>query len=93
MTVIEDLTSQVDGVATVFTVIGPIEANSLAVYQQGIRMRPLVEYTETTVTTFTMVVAPEDPAGEPSDTLLAQYNDGTVQGVSEMVGHTFFPVP
>lgn len=51
-----------DGIITVFTVANAYIAGTLQVFLDGIRQIKDTDYTETTSTTFTMIVVPE--AGE-----------------------------
>ena len=54
-----DLTSQVDGQTTVFTVPSAYSANSLRVYYNGIRQESGNGFSETTSTTFTLSFTPQ----------------------------------
>ena len=53
-----NLTSQVDGETTVFTVPEPFTAGSLRVYYNGVRQVRNVTFTETNATTFTLTFTP-----------------------------------
>jgi hypothetical protein len=53
----EDLTSQVTGTETTFTVSAPFEPSTLAVYVDGIRMTADDDYTETSSTVFETTLA------------------------------------
>lgn len=55
----ESPTPTVNGVLTVFTVANPYVAGTLEVTRASLRMHPSVDFSETSETTFTMVVAPE----------------------------------
>lgn len=57
-----DLSSQIDGEKTVFTVPSSYQSNSLRVYYNGVRQESGNGYSETTSTTFTTVFTPQ--AGE-----------------------------
>lgn len=46
MTLTEDLTSQVDGVKTVFDISVPFLAGTMIVHHIGVRIRPGIEYEE-----------------------------------------------
>ena len=54
-----DLTSQVDGERTVFTVPSAYSANTLRVYYNGIRQESGNGFSETTSTTFTLSFTPQ----------------------------------
>jgi len=54
----EDQTTQVNGVATVFTCATAFLTNSLIPYKNGVAMRRGDDYTETSATTYTWAVAP-----------------------------------
>jgi len=56
-------TPAVNGSQTVFTVANAYVAGSLKVTRASFRMHPTADFSETSSTTFTMVVAPE--TGEP----------------------------
>jgi hypothetical protein len=51
----EDLTAQINGVATVFQTTNEYVAGTLKVYVDGLRYRPTTDYTESGVDTFTIV--------------------------------------
>lgn len=53
-----NLTSQIDGSTTVFTVPEVYTAGSLRVYYNGVRQVASVTFTETTTTTFTLNFTP-----------------------------------
>jgi hypothetical protein len=55
-----DLTSQVNGSRTVFTVPSSYQANSLRVYYNGVRQESGNGYSETSSTTFTLAFTPEN---------------------------------
>lgn len=55
-----DLTSQVDGSRTVFTVPSSYSSNSLRVYYNGIRQEAGNGFSETSSTTFTLTFIPQD---------------------------------
>lgn len=57
-----DLTAQVDGVRTVFTVPASYYPGSLQVYDSGQRLR-VTDYAETSATTFSLPYAPAAPSG------------------------------
>jgi hypothetical protein len=57
-----DLTAQVNGVRTVFTLPKPYYAGSLQVYDSGQRLR-VTDFSETSATTFTLPYAPASPSG------------------------------
>lgn len=57
-----DLTAQVDGVRTVFTVPAAYYPGSLQVYDSGQRLR-LTDFTESSSTTFTLPFTPAPPSG------------------------------
>jgi len=59
----ETPTPATNGVQTVFTVANAYVAGSLKVTRASFRMHPTADFTETSSTTFTMVVAPD--TGEP----------------------------
>jgi len=59
----ETPTPAVNGVQTVFTTAYPYVAGTLGAVRASLRMHPTADFTETSSTTFTMVVAPE--TGEP----------------------------
>ena len=54
----ENLTSQINGFRTVFTVSEAYAAGSLRVYFNGVRQILSVTFTETTSTTFTLSFTP-----------------------------------
>lgn len=64
----ESPTPSPNGVQTVFTTAYAYRTGTLKVTRGGIRLYPTTDYTETTDTTFTLVVAPD--SGEP---LLVEY--------------------
>ena len=55
-----DLTSQVDGNRTVFTVPASYASNSLRVYYNGIRQEAGNGFSETSSTTFTLSFTPQN---------------------------------
>tara|TARA_R100000406_G_scaffold58618_1_gene40518 strand:+ start:298 stop:549 length:252 start_codon:yes stop_codon:yes gene_type:complete len=55
-----NLTSQIDGSTTVFTVPEAYASGSLRVYWNGVRQVVTVTWTETTSTTFTTQFTPQD---------------------------------
>lgn len=57
-----DLTAQVDGTRTVFTLPKAYYSGSLQVYDSGQRLR-VTDFSETTSTTFTLPYAPAPPSG------------------------------
>jgi hypothetical protein len=57
-----DLTAQVDGVRTVFTLPAPYYPGSLQVYDSGQRLR-VTDFSETSATTFTLPFPPAQPSG------------------------------
>ncbi len=57
-----DLTAQVDGVRTVFTVPAAYYPGSLQVYDSGQRLR-VTDFTESSSTTFTLPFTPAPPSG------------------------------
>jgi len=56
----QNLSSQVDGMTTVFTVQEEYTAGSLRVYWNGIRQIVSVSFSETTSTTFTTTFTPSE---------------------------------
>ena len=57
-----DLTAQVDGVRTVFTVPEAYYPGSLQVYDSGQRLR-VTDFSESSATTFTLPFPPAQPSG------------------------------
>lgn len=68
-----DLTSQVDGISTSFALPRVILAGSLVVHYNGDRLRPGLEFLETSTQSFAWIVMPKFPAPQVGDTLQAQY--------------------
>ncbi len=58
----------IDGVNTVFTTSGSYRAQSLMVWLNGLRQARTIDYTETSDTTFSMLVAPI-----PGDVIIVDY--------------------
>lgn len=54
-----DLSSQIDGTKTVFTVPANYKANSLRVYYNGVRQESSNGYSETSSNTFTTTFIPQ----------------------------------
>ena len=72
-TTTEDLTSQVDGVATSFTTPLAFLPGSLIVYLNGKRRVNPGEFVETSVTTFDWITGPGQPPPRVGDTLQVQF--------------------
>ena len=64
-----NLTSQVDGETTIFTVPEAYQTSSLGVYYNGVQQVKNVTYSETSPTTFTLTFTPES-----GDYIQVEYN-------------------